>query len=74
MVHGTLIITENMKINSTIDINDGGLYIIQGKGTFLNIKIMTFDRNKNDKTFNVSNLQFFSIKDLIIDASNIMSD
>lgn len=64
---GTIVITENITLSSTINIDGGGHYIIQGAGP------ITLDRNANDETFNISNAKSFAMKDLIIDASDITS-
>lgn len=63
--HGTIIITENITLSSTINIDDGGHYIIQGAGP------ITLGRDANDETFNISNAESCTIRDLIIDANNI---
>ncbi len=65
--HGTLIITENITLSSTINLDGGGRYIIRSAGP------ITLNRNASDETFNVSNVQSLTIEDLIIDASNITS-
>lgn len=64
---GTIIITENITLSSTINIDGGGHCIIQGAGP------ITLDRNADDETFNISNVKSLTIKDLIIDASDITS-
>ncbi len=64
--HGTIIITENITLSSTINLDDGGRYIIRGAGP------ITLNRNaSDDDTFSVTNVQSLTIEDLIIDASNI---
>lgn len=65
--HGAIIITKNIMLNSTININNGGNYIIQGAGT------VTLNRNASDETFSITNVQSCTIKDLIIDTTNITS-
>ena len=65
--HGRIIITEDITLTSQIDINDGGRYIIQGAGP------ITLDRNADDETFYISNVKSCTIRDLIIDASDITS-
>ncbi len=65
--HGTIIITKNITLSSTISIDDGGHYIIRSEGP------VTLNRNANAETFLVTNVQSLTIKDLIIDASDITS-
>ena len=67
MGHGTIIITDNITLSSQIDINDGGNYIIRGASP------VTIDRNANDETFNITNVQSLTLKDLIIDTNGITS-
>lgn len=65
--HGTIIITEDITLNSQININGGGNYIIQGEGP------VTLNRNANDESFSITKVQSLILKDLIIDTSNISS-
>ena len=65
--NGIITITENITLSSQININGGGTYIIQGAG------LVTLDRNANDETFYITNVQSLTLKYLIIDTSDITS-
>ncbi|MFX1377149.1 MAG: right-handed parallel beta-helix repeat-containing protein [Promethearchaeota archaeon] len=65
--YGTIVITENITLSSTINIDDGGYYIIRSIGPVF------IDRNANYETFYITNLQSLILRDLIIDTSDISS-
>ncbi len=66
--HGTIMITEDITLTSTINLDDGGSYVIQGVGS------ITIDRNADDETFSITNTQSCIIRDLMIDASDLTGE
>jgi len=63
---GKIIITESITLSSTININGGGSYIIQGYGASTVI-----DCGGNRNAFNIKNATSCKIQDLRIDSSDI---
>ncbi len=64
--NGKILITGSITLNSHIDIDGGGSYIIQGNG------LPTIDCGGDRTAFNITNAKSCIIKDLIIDASDIV--
>ncbi|TFF90532.1 MAG: hypothetical protein EU548_02545 [Promethearchaeota archaeon] len=66
--NGKILITGSITLTSQIDIDGGGSYIIQGTG------LPTIDCGGDRTAFNITNAKSCIIRDLIIDASDIVQD
>lgn len=62
---GTIIVTEDITLSETIDIDQGGNYIIEGDGS------ITVSCRGNRTAFSVTNVETLTIQDLTIDANNL---
>ncbi|MFX1363616.1 MAG: nitrous oxide reductase family maturation protein NosD [Promethearchaeota archaeon] len=65
---GIIVITEDITINATIDIDQGGAYTIQGNGS------ITVDCGGNRTAFRITNVETCTIQDLKIDTTDFLSD